>query len=209
MQYVNLIWDFDGTLFNTYPRMAASFRMALANLGVSADFDEVMRRLKRSFGFAVTHFSDANRLDCDALRARYAEIERGLDLNSIVPYEGVYELLRDVVQSGRRNFLYTHRDHVALDALARHDMDKFFTGFVTADDSFPSKPAPDAILSILERFDVDPETALMLGDRDIDVLAARNAGIDGALFDPEHFYDWFENRLRSASIGELRRLLAL
>ena len=34
MKYINLIWDFDGMLFNTYPRMCASFVEALRRMGV-------------------------------------------------------------------------------------------------------------------------------------------------------------------------------
>lgn len=209
MQYTNLIWDFDGMLFNTYPRMATAFQMALKEFGVDADYDEVMKRIKLSVRIAADEYCAANQLDRNALSARYHEIEHGLSLDSIIPYDGMCEILRDAVKAGCRHFLYTHRDHTALEALARHGLDGLFTGFITINDPFPPKPAPDAIQSILSRFDVQPETALMLGDRDIDVLAARNAGIEGALFDPDHFYDGFENRLRSNSVEELRALLGL
>lgn len=209
MQHTNLIWDFDGMLFNTYPRMTTAFQMALSDFGVNVDYDEVMKQIKRSVRIAAEYYSENNNLDCSALSKRYHEIEHGLSLDSIIPYDGMCELLRDAVKAGCRHFLYTHRDHTALEALARHGLDGLFSGFITINDPFPPKPAPDAILSILSRFDVKPETALMLGDRDIDVLAARNAGIEGALFDPEHFYDDFENKLRSNTVEELRQVLGL
>ena len=55
----------------------------------------------------------------------------------------------------------------------------FFSGGVTGEDGFPSKPAPDAILHLLNTHAIPPGQALMIGDRLIDVQAAQNAGIAG------------------------------
>lgn len=209
MQYTNLIWDFDGMLFNTYPRMATAFQRALADFGVNEDYDQVMKRIKRSVGSSGKYYAAAFGFDSAALSDRYHEIEHGLSLDTIQPYEGMCEIIQDAANAGARQFLYTHRDHTALEALERHGLSGLFTHFITVNDPFPPKPAPDAIQSILTRFDVPAEKALMLGDRDIDVLAARNAGIEGALFDPDHFYDAFENRLRANTVEELRAVLGL
>ena len=65
-------------------------------------------------------------------------------------------------------------------------MDHLFSGFITADMDFPRKPAPDAILYILNEYGLNPEKTVMVGDREIDVLSGKNAGIDGILFDPDH-----------------------
>jgi len=39
----HLIWDVDGTLFDTYPAIARSFQAAAHDLGAPAAYDEVMR----------------------------------------------------------------------------------------------------------------------------------------------------------------------
>ena len=74
---------------------------------------------------------------------------------------------------------------------------------------FPAKPAPDALLNLMARRSLEPAQCLMLGDRSIDVEAARNAGIAGCLFDPEHFYDDFKNDLRTHCVEGLRPILGL
>ena len=49
MKYHNLIWDFDGTLFDSYPHIHASYMQALADFGRSVDGDTLMARLKINF----------------------------------------------------------------------------------------------------------------------------------------------------------------
>lgn len=209
MQYTNLIWDFDGMLFNTYPRMAAAFQQALADMGVTSSIDEIMPRIKRSVGKAAREYAELFRLDRESLSAQYHLREHAMPPETMLPYDGICELLRDAAQAGCRHFLYTHRDHSALDALERYGVKSLFSGFVTVNDPFPPKPAPDALLSILSRHQLAPEACVMLGDRDIDILAARNAGISGILYDPERFYNHFEHSLRTNSVSGLRTLLGL
>ena len=48
----------------------------------------------------------------------------------------------------------------------------------------------------------------MVGDRDIDVEAAHNAGIDGCLFDPEHFYEAYDTPYRVQTVPELLAWMA-
>ena len=45
-------------------------------------------------------------------------------------------------------------------------------------DGIRTKPAPDAVLAVLEQLAVPPERAVFIGDSDVDVLTARNAGLD-------------------------------
>lgn len=209
MRYTSLIWDFDGTLFNTYPRIASAFRQALSNLNIDASAGEIMPRIKQSVRGAVREYAAAYRLDAGALFAQYQQCEHALPSCDMQPYEGICELLRDAANSGCRHFLYTHRDHSALEALEVHGLAPLFSGFITSADDFPPKPAPDALSNLIKRHQLAPQSSLMLGDRDIDVLAARNASIDGLLFDPEHFYDGFANDLRADSVAGIRALIGL
>jgi len=196
-------------LFNTYPRMAAALQQALADFGVCASIEDIMPRIKLSVGKATRKYAADYNLDAERLLAQYHLREHAMPADTMIPYDGMCSLLNAAVRSGCRHFLYTHRDHTALEALDRYDLKQLFSGFITANDHFPAKPAPDAILSILSLHNLTPSETLMLGDRDIDILAARNAGIDGMLFDPEHFYDDFKHTPRTDSVDGLLSLLDL
>lgn len=52
----NIIWDFDGTLVDTYPVMAKSLLKAISELGVKSNYDVVYERLKISLSEAIDFF---------------------------------------------------------------------------------------------------------------------------------------------------------
>ena len=55
---------------------------------------------------------------------------------------------------------------------------------MTNQSGFPRKPEPDGILYLMEKHGLDPARSWYVGDRRIDMEAARNAGIGSVLFLP-------------------------
>lgn len=204
MRYTHFFWDFDGMLFNTYPRMLRAFDRVLREQGVVEPQEEILRQIKVSTRAAQKHYMEKYHLDpAFDFIGKYQEYELGQPLQTFVPYEGIPEALRETRALGAAHYLYTHRDRSALEALRLWHMDGLFTDFVTHDDHFPAKPAPDALNHLIEKHGVDRARSCMMGDRDIDIQAGHNAGIAGCLFDPEHFYDWYDTPNRVNSVAEL------
>jgi len=204
MRYKHFIWDFDGMLFNTYPRMAKAFDRVLRELGIEVPADELMEKLKISVRAARAYYVEKYSIDPSFdFAGTYLAYENGQPVETMIPYEGMPEMLRKSHELGAHHHLYSHRNKGAIEGLAYYGLDKLFDSFITSDDNFPGKPAPDAILSLIDRGLIDPKSACMVGDRDIDVLAGINAGIAGCLFDPEHFYDNFETEHRVRTAEEL------
>ena len=56
------------------------------------------------------------------------------------------------------------------------------TGFVDSSNGFPAKPAPNAVEFICREYGLDKSETVMIGDREIDVLSGKNAGVYGCLF---------------------------
>lgn len=204
MTFQHYIWDFDGTLFNSYPHMAWAFQTALKDYGLEISIEEIMPWLKLSVTKAVCHFEEQYTLE--GLSKRYAAHEDEEDGGAPVrPYDGAEQVCREICAQGGFNYLYTHRGLSALTYLRRCGMDSFFRDAVTQVDGFPSKPAPDAIRHLCEKFRMDPETVLMLGDRDIDILAGTNAGVHGCLFDPDGYFRSFQVEYRVDGMPELAK----
>lgn len=212
MRYQQLFWDFDGTLVNTYPGMVQAFGDSLIACGVNdfeIDEEEIYRTMRQhSLGRAYQRFTAEFQVDRDRLTKIYEQLAAPL-LAQTAAFVGAADLLAAVTAAGGRNFLLTHRDHRALDRLAALDLAQYFSGAVTKDDDYPRKPDPTSLLALCRQYAVDKRTAIMIGDRNLDVAAGHRAGMAGALFDPEHLIvDESQPEVRVTRLADLQAWLA-
>lgn len=180
------LWDFDGTLMDTYPAMVKAFRRAVTELGGQVSATETYRMMRQqSVGYAERTVAAKYGWDWQALRAGYQHFEPQYQ-TAPVAFTGAEQVLAAVRAAGGHNYLMTHRDRQALSYLQAAGLADFFSDAVTAEQPFARKPDPAALNYLLDRHAVDRTQAIMVGDRNLDVDAGHNAGIAGALFDIDH-----------------------
>ncbi|GAY73095.1 HAD-IA family hydrolase [Lentilactobacillus kosonis] len=185
----NLIWDFDGTLFDTYPQMVQAFTKALNDLDIdSVEIDEhdiyvVMRQ--HSVGAALKKYAafyGINESELAEINAQYqAEM-----VTASKPFIGSKELLDFALDHDGGNYLVTHRNEQAKTLLANYGLLDKFSGFVTSANDFPRKPKPDSLNWLKQTYDLVSNQTMMIGDRQLDVEAGNNANVNTALFDVDH-----------------------
>ena len=182
MKYQHYIWDFDGTLFDSYPHTLRCCWDAMEEAGLTEGWDRetVLRWLLVSFGDMKREVGMP-----DDVYARFLERTHRLGDEEFepkaVPFPDARDVLSAIVKNGGKNYLYTHRNKTALWYFDTYGLTEFFTDFVTSEEGFPSKPAPDAVLALIGRNSLDPAACIMVGDREIDGMSGKNAGIAGAL----------------------------
>ena len=76
----------------------------------------------------------------------------------------------------------TNRSDTMNHLLAEFGLTKYFDLVVTSVDIQHPKPSPDALLKILDHFNIEPYQALYVGDSQVDVEAARCAKIPFVAF---------------------------
>ncbi len=184
--YRCFIWDFDGTLYDTYDRIVRAVKKGMDEMGLSPEGHDVKALAKSTLRQACVALAGEDR--AEELLARYFAHAEEEGEESIKPFPGCEEALRTVVEHGGFNYLYTHRNQTALEALQRDGLEGYFRDFITDEADFPSKPAPDAINWLIDQHYLERHECVIVGDRLIDSLAGKNAGIASALFDPEGFY---------------------
>ncbi len=186
--YQNIVYDFDGTISDSYPIFTKALMIQLERHGLSATYEECYAYLKISVGYARQQF-DWGDATPQQLQQEFHEIHDALAMQEQKPYDDAEEILRYAVEQGKRNFLYTHTDTLAYRLLDKWGLRHYFTDAIDGSmKQFPRKPAPDALLYLMEKNGMDPAQTLMVGDRDIDVDAGHNAGTAGCLYDYEGFY---------------------
>lgn len=164
---MNILWDFDGTLFDTYPALVEGF-VTLSQRDL--DRDEVLRWLKVDSKTAFKHFGivEARRAEYKALDIQYSKESK--------PFEHLIEVLEAV----ENNIIVTHRDRESADyLLEKFGLTKYFTEIVSVEEQgFNRKPHPSSYEFVLKKYDID----LVIGDRELDLLPARQLGIKTLAF---------------------------
>jgi phosphoglycolate phosphatase-like HAD superfamily hydrolase len=176
--YQDIIWDLDGTLFNTYPAMVAALGRVLSDHGIVPDLTWLMSLAKQSIGHCVATLASTHQLPEAVIERAFESHYARIDSSAQPPFPGVREICSYISRLGGRNFIVTHRDKGStLGLLRAHQFGQLFSGWITNDDGYPRKPDPAAFKAALERYDLDPRTTMAVGDRDIDTVAAHAAGL--------------------------------
>lgn len=179
----HFIWDFDGTLFNSYPTIVEAFRRALEEYGHTADKEEIFSRMIITIPSACAYYQEKFSLPDECID-RFRELQKELEPEYLVPMEGAVEICEEIVKRGGKNYIFTHRGTTTHDFMKSSGMGAFFTEYVTnADPAFDRKPSPNAVLYLMEKYGMDPEETVMIGDRPLDVQSGKNAGAHGCFFD--------------------------
>ncbi len=180
--YHSYIWDFDGTLFDSYPIMLEAFLKTLKDAGFDPDSREIYRILKASSSKQV---AEKYQLDFIDFSARFKAYE-ALDERLPVSFPGTKEALQAVVDHGGKNYILTHRDVVSTqELLMKENLDHLIVEIVGPENNFPRKPDPTSLNYLVEKYQLDKTTTVMIGDRAMDVLAGRGAGVQTMFYDIE------------------------
>lgn len=167
MKRVNILWDFDGTLFDTYP----AFTLVLHELiGESVTEEEILKQLKVSFSHAANHFHLSEE-EINTFKSK----EKSLSPEMKKPFPFV----EDILKKANINVIMTHkpRDEVQV-ILDYYQWNEYFQEIVAGDDGYPRKPDSASYRYLHEKYTLD----LAIGDRLLDLLPAKEIGITTCFF---------------------------
>jgi HAD superfamily hydrolase (TIGR01549 family) len=159
---LHILWDFDGTLFDTYPMYTEIFKKVI---GPSATYEEIYHELKKSF----THAKEAFALTQSQV-AEFHRLEEEWPLDEILPFPYV----ENVLKRTNVNVIMTHKPRKDVEYLLYlHKLERYFSEIVAGDDGFPRKPNSASYRYLHEIYELD----LVVGDRQIDFIPAKEIGI--------------------------------
>ena len=182
MTYSTYIFDLDGTLLDTLGDLAASVNFALREHGMPEhSIDDV-----RSFvGNGVRLLMEraipdgADNPDFEATFATFRQYYMAHSLDTTRPYDGVPEALRELRNRGCQLAVVSNKMMAATQELIHH----FFPDTIAVAigeheaEGIRKKPAPDTVFAALRELGVGQEGAVYVGDSDVDIRTAENAGL--------------------------------
>lgn len=172
-----IVFDWDGTLFDSTALIARCIQDACRDIGVAAPSDtDAAYVIGLGLGDALRHAVPdlpSSRYPELGQRFRYHYLARQHEL-SLFP--GTLEMLGDLKARRHRLAVATGKGRSGLDeALGHAQLKGMFDGTRTADET-ASKPDPRMLLELMQEFGVEPARTLMIGDTTHDLQLAQNAG---------------------------------
>lgn len=206
--FTDIIWDFDGTLFNTYPGMVYAFKRALSDNGVEVTEDEILKYMKVSVTNAINHFKESYSLDDEFIK-KFVYYEKNLEADKIEPFPFAKEICMEFKNNGGRNFILTHRGNSTLKFLKYHGMTDCFEEIGTKHNCFKRKPDPEGFIYFTEKYNMSNGTVLAIGDRECDILGAKKANMKTCLYNTNSIELDEEVDFTISSLSELYKILSL
>ncbi len=182
MKYDAVIFDLDGTLLNTLDDLADGVNIALSLCDMPPrTIDEVRMAIGNGVALLIERMvpcgkSNPRYDEClDTFHREYAKIAH----NKTCPYKGIPAMLDALKEAGVGMAVVSNKFHDATVALVQ----RYFPVIPVSagereSEGIRKKPAPDTVFQVLREIGVSAERCVYVGDSDVDIETAKNAGMD-------------------------------
>ena len=210
--YDLIVFDWDGTLFDSTGLIVRCIQAACADLGLPVpEREQASYVIGLGLHDALAHVAPtlpAQQVPELGRRYRVHYVNRQHELSL---FEGVVPMLHALKARNHLLAVATGKSRAGLnEALAHVELHGLFDATRTADET-ASKPDPRMLQELLNEFGVSPQRTLMIGDTTHDLQLALNAGVDsvGVSFGAHdcRAFDAFATRSIAHSIDELQAWL--
>lgn len=175
-----VLFDLDGTLLDTLPDLWSSTNFALKKFGFPAKTAEEIRNFVGNGLKSLIRRSlpeDAGQEVTDAvlreMKAHYALHCH----DATARYRGIPELLEALTGQGFRLAIVSNKADPMVQLLRRVYFDRTIPVAVGESDGVARKPAPDMVREALRRLGSSADEACYVGDSEVDLMTAKNAGL--------------------------------
>ncbi len=174
------VFDLDGTLVNTLHDLTNSLNFALESCDLPALSEpQVAAIVGHSVNYMCEHAVGPDHKDqAEKVLKLYMEHYKEHSLDRSHAYDGMIDAVEAIKNAGVTVAIASNKPHAdtvkVVETLYPKDLFSIVLGRM---DKFAIKPAPDALRFIMDFFKVTPEESVYVGDSDVDVQFAHNAGM--------------------------------
>lgn len=177
-----IIFDLDGTLLNTLNDLADSTNITLEHFNYPIRTVEEVRNF---VGNGVAKLIERaipegrNNTDFEKCLEYFKKVYSKNMYNKTAPYDGIIEMLEKLHIKGYKTAVVSNK----FDAAVKELCSRYFPGLIdlaageTEEMGIKKKPAPDTVLKVLNDFNSNKSGAIYVGDSEVDIMTAQNAGI--------------------------------
>ncbi len=179
--YKACIFDLDGTLVDTLESLLYSVNKTMKEMNLSPITKEQCRMFvgngsKYLLERTLEVSGDFKKLRLGEALETYSRIFKDGCTYKVEPYKGILPMLHALKKAGIKLAVLSNKP----DLQAKHVVEEFFGtelfDYVQGQkEGIPRKPDPKAAIMIAERFQVQPEESLYIGDSEVDIATGTEA----------------------------------
>ena len=178
--YKAVIFDLDGTLLDTLQDLAEGTNYALRVNGLpERTLDEIWQFVGNGARKLVERAvpKDKEESMLEHVRQDFDIYYKDHCKDHTKPYPGIIEMLAGLKQNGYLLGVVSNKPDFAVQELIPEYFPKTFSSVTGERKGIAKKPAPDLIWEAMRKLRVTKEEAIYIGDSEVDLEAAANAGI--------------------------------
>ena len=175
-----LIFDMDGTILYTLEDLKNTTNYALSEHGFpERTLEEVRQFVGNGIHKLIERAVPAGTSDAD-IEAVFTTFEiyyKDHCMDTTRPYDGINDLLTKLRAQGYMTAVVSNKVDFAVQDLVKDFFVGQFDVAIGERKGVRKKPAPDSVYEVLKEFDLKKDEVIYIGDSDVDVETARNAGV--------------------------------
>ena len=181
MRYKAVLFDMDGTVLDTLDDLTDAVNYSLARFGLPEISREHAREnLGNGAAYLVRHClpEGTDEALADQLITFYRAWYDAHCRIKTAPYSGILPLTEALRASGIRQAIISNKPDSAVQELAEVFFPNLMDVVIGESPAVRRKPAPDTVLSAARQMGLGVTDCVYIGDTEVDIETARNAGMD-------------------------------
>ncbi len=180
-KYDAILFDLDGTLLDSLEDMKDSVNHVMREFGFPEHTTEEIRTfvgngIRRLIERSVPEDTDPR--TCEAALKVYRSYYNDHCMIKTKPYDGVPELLAALKKEGFAMAIVSNKNEEAVEEMREHYFGDLVPLAFGQSDAVPKKPDPSMVYAAADRLGIPKERCIYVGDSEVDIETAKNAGID-------------------------------
>jgi phosphoglycolate phosphatase len=181
MKYELAIFDMDGTILYTLDDIVISMNEALRKNHLPETDRESLRKIIGNGIMNEVRRSVPEDADEELVMKVFADFNEHYGIHCsdhTHPYEGICGMLERLKEAGMKTAVVSNKGDYAVQELNVQYFDGLLDAGVGEKENIRRKPAPDTVFEVLEQLHIEKEKAVYIGDSEVDLETAANAGMD-------------------------------
>lgn len=175
-----VVFDMDGTVLNTLEDLTVSVNYALAKYHLP---ERDPMEYRAFFGNGIRYAIQCAAPDgipeelLDKLVSVYRDHYNAHCLDHTRPYDGILDLMKNLKNQDIRMAIVSNKIDSAVKELTHRFFSEYVDVAIGERKGIRRKPAPDTVLTALDILGSKKEDSVYVGDSEVDIQTAQNAGI--------------------------------